>query len=119
MQLKDKFTNAYVGVNVSKRKNYVRLNPYIEIRGDPEDLKEIQQELLIVSVGSTVRGRFLRIQGIQNCKIIAPFTHYDWFQKIMLMYDSGDHLTEEGQRKILSLVPRTDKSRTKRNRIML
>jgi len=117
MNIQESFADAYVGIVIGRRERGIRLNPYIEIRGEPYDLKRIQLDLLSLSVGCTIRKGFLRIQGIQNCKLIAPYTKHDWFRKAMVLFGKGEHLKEEGKEKILNMVPRDEKSRTKSNRI--
>jgi len=119
MKYEEMFSDAYVGITQGKRTNGIRITPYIELRGELYDLRKIQLELLSMSIGCTIRNRFLRIQGIQNCKLIAPYTKHQWFRDAIMMFDRGEHLTEEGKLKIMSLVPTNTKTRTKRNKLSL
>jgi len=117
LELSEAFKDAYVGITSSKRLKGIRLNPYIEVRGEKPTLQELQLVLLQMSIGCTIRKNFLRIQGIQNCKIISPFTEHQWFREAILLFEKGEHLTKKGREKILELVPRSEKTRIKRHRI--
>ena len=81
------FKDAYVGITASKRDKGVRLNPYIELRDEEPRLLILQTQLLALSIGCTVRRGFLRIQGIQNCIVVAPFVKYDWFRDCMALFE--------------------------------
>lgn len=95
--LKDAFKIATVGLTSSKRPDGVRLLPYCEIRSkDRIYLSRLKAELLTISVSSTVRNGFLRIQGIQNCNIITQFISTEWWLESMEMFMEGKHLTEGG-----------------------
>ena len=112
------FKNAYVGVSANRRDTGIRLNPYVEIRDNEDNLFDLQNKLLTLSIGCTVRKNFLRIQGIQNCKIVAPFVKQKWFKECMKKFDEGKHLTQEGVIEILDLCPRGDKTRRKKSQVL-
>jgi len=91
------FKNATVGLTSSKRSKGVRLLPYCEIRSKYRIyLSRLKAKLLTISVSSTVRKGFLRIQGIQNCNLITQFISTQWWLESMEMFMEGKHLTEEG-----------------------
>ena len=91
------FEKSTVGLTSSKRPNGVRLLPYCEIRSkDKIFLSNLKARLLTISVSSTVRNGFIRIQGIQNCNIITQFISTQWWLDAMEMFMEGKHLTEEG-----------------------
>jgi len=113
------FKNAYVGVSTNRRDNGVRLNPYVEIRDEEGKLRDIQNKLLALSIGCTIRNNFLRIQGIQNCMIVAPFVKQKWFRECMMKFDEGKHLTLSGMVEIMDLCPRGDKTRKKKSQVVV
>ena len=113
------FKNAYVGVSANRRDSGIRLNPYVEIRDVEDKLFDLQNKLLALSIGCTVKKNFLRIQGIQNCKIVAPFVKQKWFKECMVKFDEGKHLTHEGIIEILDSCPRGDKTRKKKSQVLV
>ena len=111
------FKGAYVGITASNREKGIRLNPYVEIRDERPRLLALQNKLLKLSIGCTMRKGFLRVQGIQNCSLIAPFVEYQWFKDCILLFEQKRHLTPEGVEEILGLCPRTAKTRWKSSQV--
>ena len=105
MNLDQVFENAHFGVNVARREEVkfgIRLVPFVEIFStDQNYLNEIHIELLRFSVSSTVRPKFLRMQGVQNCLILSRYCKDLWWLKCMEMFEQKEHLTKDGIFKIM------------------
>jgi len=99
------------GISVSirdKAKLGVRAHPWAEIRCErPKLLKDLQVELLTLSIGSTHIGNKLRIQGINNCSLLTQFVpeRYTWWSEAVTMFVAGEHKNKSGLIKILCLRP--------------
>jgi len=106
--LKKLFKNSVCGVVANRRKSLsygIRLWPYCEVFGNLEDLKRLQAELLSMSVGSCLRKKSLRIQGINNCSMITQFIDNPWWKDVVLRFVNGEHHTRAGILHILRSRP--------------
>jgi len=86
----------------------IRISPYCEVRGKPEELKVLQEELLGISVTSALRPKFLRISGIENCHMMTSFIKSEnkqWFLEVVKRFKRGDHLTRKGILQIMAIRP--------------
>lgn len=117
-QLSVVFKSASVSIITSKRKKgdaeSIRLNPCCEIRHkDIHYLSRIKALLLNLSVSCTIRKKFLRIQGVQNCSLITQFiTGHDWWLQAMQMFEEGRHKTHLG---LIEIAKLRDEHSSKRN----
>ena len=111
--LKRLLNKGYCGVMVTRRDEAqfgVRIYPYCEVHGNREDLSSLQAELLNISVTSSLRPKFLRIQGIQNCRILTGFLdkkNRDWWFKAVELFVKGEHLKKKGILRIAKMRPPT------------
>ena len=116
-QLEVAFKSASVSIITSKRKKgdteSIRLIPCCEIRHkDIHYLSRIKALLLNLSVSCTIRKKFLRIQGVQNCSIITQFiSGQDWWLQAMQMFEEGKHKTHLG---IIEIAKLRDEHASKR-----
>ena len=88
----------------------LRIYPYCEVHGSRDMLSSLQAELLNVSVTSSLRPKFLRIQGIQNCSILTGVLDKDgreWWFKAVGLFVKGEHLKKKGILKIVRMRPPT------------
>ena len=120
---KELLRKSSCGINVSIRrdaKKKIRIYPYVEVRGSNHvDLEQLKLELLNLSVGSTVRPKFLRIQGIQNCDLITPYIKPpSWWKKAMEKFLNKEHCQRDGIQEILQLRPNTRSDRTSDDEIV-
>lgn len=121
---KDIFKKACVGLVTTKKKwRYERPDPdvyisaYIEFRDSPERLEEISNMLLTLGIGSSLakNGSILKVQGLKNCIILAPYTDVQWFKEVMELCKQDMHKTREGLRHIFLIYPKDSKTRKKSN----
>jgi hypothetical protein len=87
---------------------HIKLFPYVEVSGERVHLEVLQSELLKFSVGSTLRPKFLRIQGIENCSIMTRFldkNKYQWWFECMELFVDKQHLSRKGIKTILNKRP--------------
>lgn len=118
-QLEVAFKSVSVSIISSKRKKgdaeSIRLIPCCEIRHrDIHYLSRIKALLLNLSVSCTIRKKFLRIQGVQNCSIITQFidnSGQDWWLQAMQMFEEGRHKTHLG---IIEIAKLRDEHASKR-----
>ena len=103
---------ATVGISVNRRPKMrfgIKLLPYVEIYGKIDELESLKAELLNYSIGSTLRKKSLRIQGIENCSVMTRFLNkekYSWWFECIEMFVEGKHLTRKGIKEILDKRPR-------------
>ena len=80
--------------------------PYCDFRGEIENLTSLSENLRSLGVSCTIQKNYLRIQGIENCAIIAPYTGHNWFLDVMKMFEKEVHLTPDGILSILRIAKR-------------
>lgn len=118
------FRKAHYGIVVSRRsktKHGIRLFPYCEVYGATEKLEKLRHSLLSLSISCTVRGNFLRIQGIRNCSLITQFVpeKKSWFKEAVRMFEEGEHLEPEGMIKLIRLRDKRVGARKMENKVSL
>ena len=102
---------GYCGVMVTRREEAqfgLRVYPYCEVHSDRDRLASLQAELLNISVTSSLRPNFLRIQGIQNCRILTGFLNKEgreWWFKAVGLFVNVEHLKKKGILKIVKMRP--------------
>jgi len=114
---------AYCGLNAQHRRKSklkIRIVLYVEIKHKVADeLYTLQNELLKLSIGATVRIKsekqrysFIRIHGIQNCKLISPYIKApEWWKKALQLFLEGEHCQRSGIQRIIMLRPNTNTQR--------
>jgi hypothetical protein len=117
---------AYVGLVITRKKGVPRPNdsdiyitPYIEMRDRIEKLEHIRECLLKISIGCMFNEEkgTLKIQGIGNCIILAPYTKFQWFKEVMELCSKDMHRTHDGMRHIMLIYPRDSKTRKKKHQV--
>ena len=97
-----------VGVRIEKRKGKkygVKMTPYCDFYikvGENGD--EIVKALGSYGVHSKNRGKFVKVQGIENCTILSGILNNEWFNEVMILFATGKHNELDGILDLIELI---------------